>query len=140
MWVYQAFLSAMAQGKSTDKETKALILAEAKMLGKQEAAKRNGVAPRTIYNWEQQLATDDELAEFFRQKQNYLQFRWVEKLPGLVETISETLQKHIRETEPDAKSIEVLTNTLQLVTKMQFALFNNEQLRNLGINTHSSDQ
>jgi hypothetical protein len=129
----------MAQGKSTDKQTKALILAEAKMLGKTEAANRNSVSVRTIYTWEQELASDNELAELCRQKENYLQFRWVEKIPPAIEDAIAGIRRCAQTSEADGKTIEALNNSLQLLTKMQFAIMSNEQVRNLGADPQTSD-
>lgn len=121
----------MGKGKAVNKERKALILAEATMLGKQEAASRNSVGVRTIYNWEQELAGDNELAELCREKQTYLQFRWIEKLPPAIEDALAGIQRCAKTSEADGRTLESLNNSLQLLTKMQFALLNNEQVRNI---------
>ena len=119
----------MAQGKAVSNERKALILAEAKMLGRNEAGKRNGVSPRTIYNWEEKLNSDRELAELFHEKQNYLQFRWVEKIPPAIEDAIAGIRRCAQTAKPDGKTIEALNESLQLLSKMQFALFNSDQVQ-----------
>jgi hypothetical protein len=129
----------MAKGKATPRERKALILAEAKMLGKTEAARRNSVGVRTIYTWEQELASDNELAELCRQKENYLQFRWVEKIPPAIEDAIAGIRRCAQTSEADGKTLEALSNSLQLLTKMQFALLNNQQLREVGADPQNCD-
>ena len=112
----------MAQGKTRDKEEMALILAESKLFGYEQTARRNDISSRTIYNWRKKLDEDQELTELFREKERYLQFRWIEKLPIVIEQAMDCVTRCLEEAPRDSKTLDSAIRALELGSQMQISL------------------
>jgi len=124
----------LPQGKSHSTEEKAYILAESTIFGKSEAARRNGIGPKTIYNWEQKLQENGELAEKYREKCAYMQFRWYHRLPGLMEKTVDAIEDCLAKAESDSRKMESAVKVLELASQMQLSIASKKQeLREAGV-------
>lgn len=124
----------MPSGKQVDKVTRALVLAEAKILGKSEAARRNDVSMKSIQNWFKDLETDSELAEKYYEKLGYIQYRWIDQLPKLIESASQCVNECLQKSPRDARTLESAIRALELCSQMQISLkAKKEDLKQLGV-------
>lgn len=124
----------MPSGKKVEQDEQALICAEAKVFGKSEAARRNNVSEKSIYNWFRALEKDSELSEKYREKLGYIQYRWIDQLPKLIESASQCIHRCLEESPSDARTLENATKVLELCSQMQFSIHSRkEELKQVGV-------